>query len=187
MIEIEGLKPKLVAIKKFEGVSDVMWRLLQEREGVTNISHEGKTTPEEHADFMQNPPYRVWYVIVGTGIKVGAQEGDENENVTVAVGSIYLTARNEIGVFIFKDHQRKGWGQWAVNDLMRCWAKSLKLARTHRHIGPEFYANVNPGNAASIAFFEKLGFGVRQLTLARKAAQKPLAEPKVEAQSAGLE
>lgn len=146
---------------------DVTWQLLHERDPIVNISHAQMPTREAHNAFVENYPYRVWYLVcrVRAGVMVRAAEiGDS----AIAVGTAYLTCRNEIGVFILKEHQGQGYGEWAVRDLMSKWSGRLRISKAQAHVGQEFYANINPENERSIAFFEKMGFGVRQLTLARK-------------------
>lgn len=67
------------------------------------------------------------------------------------VGTIYLTTLREIGISIFRSHQRQGYAIQAI-DLL-----------TAAHPG-KFLANINPKNTASIGMFKKLGFNHIQNT-----------------------
>lgn len=113
-----------------------LYQLLQERPAEANISHKKMPTFEEHCDFVKSYPYKAWYLCY-----VGGE----------CVGSIYLTDRNEIGIFVFKQYQGKGFGKTMIQQLWQL------------HEGP-FYANVSPKNQNSKAFFEKLGATRIQVT-----------------------
>lgn len=137
---------ELIPVESRENAADLLYQLLWERDGEgVNISH-GATPPfETHKAFVANHPYQGWYLIEDDG---------------VVVGSIYLTqppepsvAGNEIGIFIFKAHQRKGYAREAIRMLM------------DKH-GPRTYlANINPANEKSLALFEAEGFALCQYTL----------------------
>ena len=113
-----------------------LYRLLGERTPEESISHRHMPSLTEHIEFVRSQPYEAWYLImVGIG----------------AVGSIYLSKQREIGVFIFRVHQRKGYGRAAVLELMRL------------HPG-RFLANVNPANDASHGLWQGLGGRLIQVT-----------------------
>lgn len=116
----------------------VLYGLLREREPVHNISHKTLPTWEEHVAFVAPRPYQAWYLIIDDILPVGA---------------IYLTkppeksrAGDEIGVFIFKAYQRRGYARAAVRELMRI------------HGPRRYLANINPANTSSIKLFNALGF-----------------------------
>lgn len=111
---------------------DTLYKLLKERTKNQNISHREMPTFDEHVTFVDSRPYLGWYYIMEGPVKVGA---------------IYLTCKEEIGIFIFKTHKRKGYGSLALRELMYGWPGTRKL-----------YANINPKNEASIEFFKKKGF-----------------------------
>ncbi len=114
-----------------------LYRLLQERPDGANISHKNMPTYDQHVEFVKKMPYSIWYVM--------KYQSD-------LVGSIYLTLRREIGVFISKPWQRQGIAEYSVQWLMK----------TH---GPGSYlANVAPDNQPSHALFAKLGGKVIQHT-----------------------
>ena len=121
---------KLVSVYKLDDPFNLLYRLLKERESFHNISHKEMPTWEDHVKFVLSRPYRVWYAI---------------EDVDL-VGSCYLSKKREIGVFVLKEFQGKGYGTFAVKDMMRRWPGRL-------------LANINPENKVSQAFFQKMGFG----------------------------
>jgi RimJ/RimL family protein N-acetyltransferase len=123
-----------------------LYELLKERTITTNISHREMPSFEEHCAFVDSCPYREWFLIY-----------QEWGNVEMGpLGSIYLSKQNEIGVFISKVLQRKGYGQLAIRILM------------NRHPGEQFLANINPYNSRSIAMFEGLGFEMLQVTYVKR-------------------
>lgn len=115
---------------------DTLYKLLAERTPAQSISHKGMPSHGEHKRFVKSRPYKAWYLIF------------DDEDV---VGSTYITHANELGIFIFRHQQGKGYAQQAVLELMS------------RYEGP-FYANINPSNLASKAFFAELGFKFLQET-----------------------
>lgn len=171
---VDGWTARLKNIKKVENAADILWDLLAERTAEQSVSHTTMPEREAHSAFVAKPPYRAWYIIIASGLDPDQQDVGR---VDLPVGAIYLTRRNEIGVGVFQKYQRKGFATWAIQEVMRQWGHALVIAPTHHHLGREFYANVNPGNAASIALFEKLGFNVRQLTLARKVELEDTGNP----------
>jgi RimJ/RimL family protein N-acetyltransferase len=126
-----------VPVREEPEAPSILWNLLEERDPRINISHQAMPTPEEHLRFVQAHPYRVWYLI---------RDGKDY------VGAAYLTRHNEIGVFIFAECQGRGYGKWAVLELVKRFPGRL-------------YANVAPTNPESQAFFEALGFKHVQNTL----------------------
>lgn len=134
----------------------ILWDLLAERLPEQSISHFGMPVWEDHVKFVYlygRKSYRSWNIIE-----------KQVRGKWIPVGSIYLTHHNEIGVAIFKAWQRKGIAEWAVKHMVKWWGPSLKKSK-YTGLGREFLANINPENAPSIAFFEKLGFKMKQVTL----------------------
>src|SRR5260221_5761064 len=113
-----------------------LYQLLQERKPEQNISHEKMPTWEEHVAYIAKRPVPHWYLIEDGG---------------PWIGSIYLSRRREIGIWIFSAEQRKGYGTAAVHNVMLL------------HPG-EFYANVAPMNLDSHAFFNRMDFKITQAT-----------------------
>jgi RimJ/RimL family protein N-acetyltransferase len=133
----------LVNISARPDAARVLYDLLAEREAHQSISHKGLPTWEQHIAFLKSKPYAAHYLI------------EENCGI---VGATYLTRQDEIGIFIFKKYQRKGFAREAVLDLMR------------RHPRKRYLWNANPNNAASIALSESLGFTHLQSTYSRSSA-----------------
>ena len=130
----------LIDVYYYSYSADLLYALLKERTPKQSISHKGMPSYEEHQAFIASVPYKAWYIIV-------------TPDHPLPVGATYLTHQNEIGIFIFEEHHRKGYAKQAVEALM-----SL-----HRGNSP-FLANINPDNKASIAFFKKLGAQLIQHT-----------------------
>ncbi len=129
----------LLDVYETPGAVDVLYQLLRERTPEQSISHKRMPTYEQHRKFVFSRPYPFWYLIEAGGYSVGAT---------------YLTHRNEIGIFILRAAQGRGYGSKAVRELML------------RHPGP-FLANISPENEPSMAFFERLGFNLLQMTYAK--------------------
>ena len=68
------------------------------------------------------------------------------------VGSVYLSYLNEIGVFVKKEHQKKGYAKAAIREIMRS------------HPLKHYLANVSPRNENSMRLFRHLGFNLVQHT-----------------------
>ena len=120
----------------------LLWNLLAERAASQSISHHEMPTWRQHVEFVMSKPYEAWYFII---------VDDE------PVGVVYLTRRNEIGVFIFNGHQKKGHGRAAVKALME------------KHGLRRYLANVNPANEATRFLFQGLGFQLCQHTYELRA------------------
>ena len=123
------------------GSSDaaILYALLKERTTEQSISHKEIPDYNTHEAFVARQPYPVWKLIEVDGI---------------IIGSIYLTERDEIGVFIFREQQGLGYGSEAVSMLMQ------------EYPGRRFLANINPMNSDSEKLFLKLGFKHIQNTYA---------------------
>lgn len=135
---------KLTSIYRVREHEQLLYDLLTEREPHQAISHKRMPTLAEHAEFVRSQPYQAWYFISVEG------EG--------YVGAVYLSKSREIGCFVFKRHQGRGYGREAVEALMRKWPG-------------RFLANVAPTNPESRRFFERLGFRHIQDTLERAHEQ----------------
>ena len=125
-----------------------LYDLLLERDPAINISHREIPSFDDHRRFVESQPYRAWYLV----------HADEEP-----VGAIYLTnpptpshAGNEIGIFISKAHQGKGYAKRAICILMSM------------HPAKRFLANISTGNPRSMRLFWSLGFELVQHTLAKE-------------------
>ncbi len=74
--------------------AEFLYELLKQREGSVNISHHSIPTLTEHRDYIKNHSYQSWDII-----------WVENNRV----GNIYLTQRDEVGVFIDNKSQGRGY------------------------------------------------------------------------------
>jgi len=118
--------------------SETLYELLKARPSYINISHRNMPTFTEHLQFIDSEPYAAWYII---------EEGGED------VGHIYLTrGLNEIGVFLFPAHHRKGMASRAIKELIE------------KHPKDTYHANISPLNNPSRALFKSLGFELCQHT-----------------------
>ena len=114
-----------------------LYKLLEEKESVTNISHQQMPTWGEHVKFNKSKPYKYDFVI-----KDGRKK----------TGRIYVTRQNEIGIHIKKCFQSKRYGTAALRMILD------KLN------GNTLYANIAPSNKKSQNFFKKFGFKLIQYT-----------------------
>lgn len=122
---------------------DVLFKLLKERTKVQSISHKTMPPYAKHVDFVVSRPYKHWYIIT------------LRHDIDYAVGSIYITHKNEIGIAIFKKYQGQGLGSEALKMISEMYPNAQLLA------------NINPNNKRSIAFFRKHGFEHIQNTYSR--------------------
>lgn len=113
----------------------VLYQLLKERPAEASISHRKMPTWDEHVAFFRARPYQAWYLI----------DAGDNPVLRLTVGSVYVTWRKEVGLFLFAACRGQGYGSQAL-DLIR-----KKFEGT-------LYANIAPANEASRRFFERHGF-----------------------------
>lgn len=97
---------------------------------------------DDHAAYVTNTDRKFWGLI----------ETDEIGDEPLVIGSIYLSAANEIGIAVTKLHQGNGYATQAILELMKMYPEET------------FLANVAPLNAASHMLFKGLGFKPIQLT-----------------------
>lgn len=128
---------RLISVYRTREAESILYDLLAERTPEQSISHQVMPTRQEHHAFLTRMPYPVWCLIFN----------EQSE----AVGSVYITKRREVGIFIFKAHQRKGYGCAAFKEIRS------------RNSG-QLLANVAPFNVKSLRFFEKMGGKLIQLT-----------------------
>ena len=131
----EKVDPKLIRVSK----SDIrfLYDLLKERNSSINISHRKMPTYKQHVKFVNSKPYAKWYIIHFQDKKAG---------------TIYLSKRDEIGIFLKKSFHRKNIGGLSMKALIK------------KHPRERYLANVNPKNKKSIDFFKKNSFKLIQYT-----------------------
>ena len=127
---------RLVIVYSVPGYLSILYQLLSERTAEQSISHDEMPSFDEHKMFVQSMPYRYWYFI-------------EVDNLYV--GAIYLTRAEEVGLFIFKEHQGIGYG-----------GEALAMFRK-KHPG-DLLANVAPDNELAHKFWTQQGGEVVQVT-----------------------
>lgn len=108
----------------------LLYRLLAERGEEANISHKEMPSDAQHILFVESHPYQAWYFICDPE----------------PVGACYLSRLNEIGVFVFAEHQKKGYAREAVKAVIE------------KHGPGRYLANIGPRNEASRFLFKGLGF-----------------------------
>lgn len=114
-----------------------LYDLLLDRDPKANISHRKMPTFSEHLKFIKSKPYTKWYIILKEEKKIG---------------SIYLSKNDEIGIFLDKSIQGKGFGQLALKQIME------------KNPRKRYLANVNPKNEKSKKFFIQNKFKLIQHT-----------------------
>ena len=128
--------PRKVTLEDVYGAPEAartLYDLMKEREPQATAM----PTFEQHVKYQATKPYAAWYLIV--------DESDVYKTPPICVGAIHLTKQREVGLFIFKEHQAKGYGTAA-------------LAKLKAQFPVKILANLAPGNKASQAFFRKAGF-----------------------------
>ena len=114
-----------------EYTNHTLFRILSQRDEITNISHYEMPEYSQHCWFVLTRPYLEWWLIVVNGKHVG---------------SVYVSKEHEIGIFFLKGHRRKGYGTRVIDRIKE------------RYKGIDLFANINPENFPSIKFFEGEGF-----------------------------
>lgn len=125
----------LKSVYKYPGADEILYNLLKERNGDNkiNISHDGVLPSfRDHQKFIKSKPYRVWFIVL--------------DEYASPVGSIYISKRDEIGIFIFRRYQGRSHAADAIRVLIECTPRK------------RYIANINPLNEDSIRFFEYMGF-----------------------------
>jgi RimJ/RimL family protein N-acetyltransferase len=118
----------------------VLYRLLKGRSKSVNISHREMPSWKKHTEFIASKPYSAWYLIL------------ESERPLKVYGSVYLTKQDEIGIFLFDEHQKKGYGPKAIKMLMDLQPRK------------KYLANISPENKSSKEMFKRMGFTHLQST-----------------------
>lgn len=128
---------ELVDVHETSLATRILYDLLKERNPDHNISHKSMPSFDEHLEFVETRPYTAWYLI--------KSEMDY-------LGAVYLSREDEIGIFIFKEHQNQGYSSWAIEQIMAY------------HPRERYYANIAPLNHISKKVFRGLGFRKLQET-----------------------
>ena len=126
----------LVDVYEVDDAYGYLYDILSERTPDESISHKEMPAWDEHVKFVGSRPYAHWY-LVSTGLHI--------------VGTIYLTEKREVGVFIKREFRGIGYAKAAISLLQ------------DRHPG-RLLANVNPDNKPSRKLWESLGGELIQVT-----------------------
>lgn len=110
-----------------------LYDMLSERDDTINISHRSIPSWSDHCSYWDN--IRI-IMNVERVILIGRTK----------VGYYYITKKNEIGIFIKKEHQGNGYGKSTIQYI------------TDLYPGVVFLANINPKNKISQKMFKNLGF-----------------------------
>ncbi len=129
---------RLVSVYKVKEACAILYKLLESRPPEVNISHREMPSLAKHRRFFNSCPYPHWCLI----------ESDDGE----WIGSIYLSDKNEIGIFFFTGEQFHIYGQLAITLFMEKYPRE------------KFVANINPANANYALMYETLGFTLLQHT-----------------------
>ena len=84
--------------------AEFLFDLLKQREGTVNISHKSLPDWKKHLQYVKKHDYQSWDIIWVENTRVG---------------NIYLTKNDEIGIFIDKKSQSKGYGTEALDEFMK--------------------------------------------------------------------
>ena len=129
---------RLESVYRRKDAPEILYALMQEATPEQCISHKVMPEWKDHIKFIKSRPYNAWYII-------------HNHLNGWDVGMIYLSRQREIGIRIFKQYQRCGYGEAAIKILRRKFPGRM-------------LANVNPKNSPSRAFFELMGCKLIQVT-----------------------
>src|SRR5712675_82925 len=130
---------RLVDVYQAPEAAELLYRLMQERPAESAIAHRRLPSMEEHRAFLASKPYRAWCLVEPTA-----------SPQSTYVGSVTLTPNNEVGVFILREFQRRGYARGALRALMSAYRPLPAIAAVRPG---HFVANVNPRNEASIRLF----------------------------------
>lgn len=155
---------ELISVYDAPEAEKVLYDLLLERTPEQSISHRSMPTYEQHQEFVRSRPYRAWYLARQN--LIGEEPMDDAHRF---IGSAYLTHDHEIGLFIFREHHGKGYGDRVLAEMR------------HWHPG-NMLANISPHNAVSQRFFAKHGGKLIQCTYLipaiRPSEEESCQEPK---------
>lgn len=158
----EGAILHVVDVADHHNAVDILYGQLANRPPYANISHDTMPSKNEHESFVEryvgsrkrstsDDAYRFWYII-----ELVIQLNYDTASRT-PVGNVYLTRRDEVGLFLLPAYTGRGYGEAILDHLE-------DLADLN-HV-PKLYANIAPSNDGSKRFFERRRYSVVQETLA---------------------
>lgn len=124
-----------------------LYELLKERDDTVNVHHQELPSYEAHVAFcLRHGMTGQWWIVMA---------GNEMAGMVSCTGG---KGGSDVGVFILKKFQGKGYGEAAMRAMMALRDPHQKhLAELRVGMGP-YHATINAKNKRSIAMFEKLGF-----------------------------
>lgn len=146
---------KLVSVYTEPGAAGILYQLLAERPVEARISHEKMPSRKTHAAFVRSRPYRYWFLIEGAAIGGGP----------VYVGDLCVTHLNEIGISILNRYKSLGWGEAALQLLMKKYRPLRPIPAVRSAL---WLANIAEANFHGRSLFHNAGFRVVQVTYGRK-------------------
>ena len=126
---------------------EILYELLKKKE--FNISHEKLPTFEEHKNFVEDNPYRKWYLL---------------QSKKQIIGSIYITSDNIIGINIPNAKTKEYFN--SINLIINK-INPLKPIKSLR--SKNFCVNTNPQNRFLIKALEKLSMELIEKTYRLKS------------------
>ncbi len=145
---------RLVSVYDEPHASAILYGLLAERPKANWISHKFMPSAKDHDAFVASRPFRFWFLI-------SAVVTEDRNAAHEYVGAIEVTELNEIGVAIFEQYQKRGFGRQALTMFMD----------SHHPLPPilakrngNWLANIAVKNEGSKEFFAKAGFKPLQET-----------------------
>jgi len=114
-----------------------LYKLLLERSPKVSISHREMPNYIQHTKFVRSKSYAFWYILF------------ENEE---KIGSVYVTALNEIGISLIKGKKGKGLEEEVLKIIME------------KHSRKRFFVNISPKNKEFEIIVKKYGFKMVQKT-----------------------
>jgi RimJ/RimL family protein N-acetyltransferase len=122
-------KNKTISFEKITGTNEqiaALFKLLENRQ--YTISHDELTSLEQHTDFVQNHPYRNWWMVQSDGQNIG---------------SVYLTNDNAVGINL--QTEDSAIFQQVITQVLE---RNNPLPGDPSVRPDFFYTNVAPGNSA---------------------------------------
>lgn len=134
----------LVSVYQHADSERILYALLRERavEPDDYVPAAERRLPPyaEHVKFVKAKPFRYWYLI----------KAEEK-----VVGYVSVSRTNEIGVVLFRENRKRGYGVAAVGAITE---RHKPLAEIKGKRAGRFLAKIHPQNEASVKLFHRLGF-----------------------------
>lgn len=134
-----------IAFQPDKEIVDFLYELLEARRHP--ISHSDMPSMEEHKCFIANNPYRAWYVVESSDMKIG---------------SVYFGVDNSVGFHLLPAFEH--FTLQVLVELEKCFsplpAQKSKVCET-------FFFNISPENQIMTEALENLGYRITQVSFGR--------------------